>query len=1001
MKKYNLKRFLASLLAVLMLASVTGVSPAVFAEDTSYEKPTLQSGEAVVLSNADEATVKQVLAKALIANYDKCDPSTRDNLDWQYYCESEKHTFYRDYQNSWVSVMGERVKFGTAKHYDFKSLADNSIATYPVRLKGTETQVQFTKLEPKQISYEFNENVTVKIPYIDATNVDYTELEQRVLAAAVKSSTPELTLDNTSITYHATTKTAGITSTAWVPLNGGKNVVNYPAVSADNTYDVKLSFKGQGAYSAQDIELSVTFLGREAVPEIANKNITVDASFNEDLSINYDALRKAIWEQVSVGLPTNVKFEDVSFTYKFKYGIDYWPTFEGNLEIGSLDIPIPTLGLGENTVKLTWGGDKEYKSWEQEITVDVVDGRTPTSITFVDEPTVKISYNEDISVDMSALTENIWAIVNSITPSDISKDKITVLFDGKTLDKASITERSHTLTFNYAGSPTYKSFSTDVTVNFVGREAAFELISGVNQVDMKFKDATSYDYEATAKAIREAVVKKLAADESINLSDVTVEYNAAYVGTNFKPLDNKDIATKKLTADEEFTFRLSWGGNNGNGTALYKPFSAEVKLTLVDNRIASEIKVVSDPSITYNMNASEMEKAIFNSVINWDASELPAKDTLTADSFVIEYYATAQFEAGDTTTKLPDDIAHAWVPIGGLSKTVDLSFIGLGKIGIVYPQMGAGEQQIRIRFIGSADYKPSEVEAALSVAKADVKVNVKRPVIIMHAGDKDLPEGSITLTPDDKSIDVYTVFAGITSKIGGKVTTSVYLDLPDRYTTDNKLLTKVLDPLFKSVIGRTFTDVLQEGITVGELKQLAAKASEVADKLGKIGIDVESFTKLMDMIANLPGIVDDMRIAIGTPNHAGIYQAFVITNNVNYNTAYGTGTVLVLKQFNGISLVKNSAFDANGGKITVSQAAEIADSVCILSNDDGPLDNEAQGAVRYLFTGIKDSRGLYSGKTMPTEPGRYIVTATVVGGDFFAFPKTFSFTIVADPTPNT
>lgn len=33
MKKYNLKRFLASLLAVLMLASVTGVSPAVFADD--------------------------------------------------------------------------------------------------------------------------------------------------------------------------------------------------------------------------------------------------------------------------------------------------------------------------------------------------------------------------------------------------------------------------------------------------------------------------------------------------------------------------------------------------------------------------------------------------------------------------------------------------------------------------------------------------------------------------------------------------------------------------------------------------------------------------------------------------------------------------------------------------------------------------------------------------------------------------------------------------------
>ena len=85
MKKNNLKRFLASLLAVLMLSQVTGVAPGVFAKGADYEQPILQSGEAVLFSNADEATVKQVLAKALIANYDKCDPNTRDNLDWQYY----------------------------------------------------------------------------------------------------------------------------------------------------------------------------------------------------------------------------------------------------------------------------------------------------------------------------------------------------------------------------------------------------------------------------------------------------------------------------------------------------------------------------------------------------------------------------------------------------------------------------------------------------------------------------------------------------------------------------------------------------------------------------------------------------------------------------------------------------------------------------------------------------------------------------------------------------
>ena len=143
MKKNNLKRFLASLLAVLMLSQVTGVAPGVFAKGADYEQPILQSGEAVLFSNADEATVKQVLAKALIANYDKCDPNTRDNLDWQYYCESE--TYLSKTKTEWVSVNGHSYWEKIYK-YEFKSLANNSNGTYDVRLKGTETQVQFTKL---------------------------------------------------------------------------------------------------------------------------------------------------------------------------------------------------------------------------------------------------------------------------------------------------------------------------------------------------------------------------------------------------------------------------------------------------------------------------------------------------------------------------------------------------------------------------------------------------------------------------------------------------------------------------------------------------------------------------------------------------------------------------------------------------------------------------------------------------------------------------------------
>lgn len=917
MKKNNLKRFLASLLAVLMLASVTGVSPAVFAEGSgksisTYEAnatPQLKTDAGIIkVTIKDGIDVQDALAQKLLSNYSDLTKEQIAAIDWQYECEGYNELDVKKVNpnTAWGSIGGftsQTNKLLVKINYDHPALVKQADQeTFKVAIGNDHSKYcTIQKVAKQDSSIVANKAVSVKLVYNDDCTINYDNINEAVFNAAVKSSTPELTVKDVTITYEATATTGNVGNLGkeWMPLKGGeKNLLTYPGVT-EGTTQVKIEYPENATYYGKTIYVDINFTGREASSITFKEKPVVKITYEEkdgNVEIKFDDLYKAIWENV------------VAST-------------------------VPELSLDNVTIKY-------------------------------------------------------YAEATTGSVGDLGKKWVSLSGEKDTLTYPAISEGDQELRFEFKGNADYTGFSKEVTVKFEGRDPAFEIIPGVTQVDMKFKDATNYDYEATANAIREAVVNKLAADESINLSDVTVEYKS---GTKFKTLDeNAD-----LTIGEEYTFRLSWGGSKG--TALYKPFSEEVKLTLVDNRLASSVSIIDKAGITYNMNASEMEDAIFNSVINWDASELPAKDALTVKSFVIEYYATAQFEAGDATINLPDEIAHAWVPIGGLSKTVDLPLIG--KIGIVYPQMGAGEQQIRIRFIGSADYKPSEVEAALSVAKADVKVNVKRPVIIMHAGDKDLPEGSITLTPDDKSIDVYTVFAGITSKIGGKVTTSVYLDLPDRYTTDNKLLTKVLDPLFKSVIGRTFTEVLQDGITVGELKQLAAKASEVADKLGKIGIDVESFTKLMDTIANLPGIVDDMRIAIGTPNHAGIYQAFVITNNVNYNTAYGTGTVLVLKQYNGISLVKNSAFDANGGEITVSQAKDIANSVCILSNDNGPLNNEAQGAIRYLFTGIKSSHGLYSKSVMPTEPGRYIVTATVVGGDYFAFPKTFSFTIVADPTP--
>ena len=836
MKKNNLKRFLASLLAVLMLSQVTGVAPGVFAD----------FGE-----------------------------SSRSGIATQ------------------AAKSGEKIS-----------------------LKG--------------------DNFSIRIPYNDDGSINFDALYQKLFdeCVDVSNSTPQQRSEVTIERYGS--------PLVYVKLEG-ENI--YSAIEEDKTYEIKFTYHfGWKNLNFKDATCNVTFLGRQAVPEIANKDITVDASFNEDLSIDYGALREAIWEQVSVDLPTNVKFDKVSFEYKYNDTLNIWEAFEGKNIVG--DKGIPALDLGANQVKLTWGGDKEYKSWEQEITVNVVDGRTDTSITFVDEPTVKIPYNEDISVDMSALTENIWAIVNDITPDDISKDKITVLFDGKTLDKASISEGSHTLTFKYAGTQTYKSFSTDVTVYFVGREAAFELIPDVTKVDMKFASATSYDYKATAKAIREAVVKKLAADESINLSDVTVEYNAAYVGTNFKPLDNKDIATKKLTADEEFTFRLSWGGSNGNGTALYKPFSAEVKLTLVDNRLASEIKVVADPSITYNKDGSAEKAAIIASVIDYTNSTLPAGAEFTVE----------------VPTIVDTSIGTIWKDI--TDNTMD-----------------AGEnQKIRISFAGNAEYKPCEIVTFINVKKAPVSITL--PIISkLYAGEEVDPETYYEVNPEDPAIDVYLFFVGVNTN----KETCVNVKL----TPDQEKLLKVIPSVY---------DKLREGMKLREFKEFIESIPNI-DK-------IEVIKNILNILNTFDNISDNTVIAIGTPAHAGVYQAIAVSPETkNYEAGKCTGSLIILKNWKSVKLEKSDMFTGSKNEITVTNATKIANGeegayAVVLTQNGVILNNNAQKAVHYLFTGINHGK-LYSSSKMPVEPGRYIVTATVRGGDFFAFPKTFSFTIVADSTPNT
>lgn len=474
-----------------------------------------------------------------------------------------------------------------------------------------------------------------------------------------------------------------------------------------------------------------------------------------------------------------------------------------------------------------------------------------------------------------------------------------------------------------------------------------------------------YDYDATAAAIYNAVVASTENPTGLTAADVTVEYNADPTGITktFKPLDYTDLGGLVKFGTGDWEIRISWAGS-----AQYAGNSVIVNVTTTDSRQASAVALKPGVSFTYNMDASVMEQAIFENAIDWENSTLPAKETLSADDFEITYYSEAILFDGGI-----DSGIKSWVPLEG--KSYDLGNVNLG----TYPQMGAGEQSIRVSFKGDANFRPSEnAEGAVTVNKAKVSVKVNSTNIF--AGDE-LPENFITTSPADQ-FDLYTIYAGVTSN----VTTGLYLDLPERYT-DNSLLIQTIDKALESIGQKTLTQMMREGITVGELRELLS-TQELLDLLDKLNIDTGTFGQILTVINKLPGILDSVRISFGEPNRAGLYTVAVVTDNKNYETGVGMGFLLVKMRLSGTHLTWNR--EIPNGKLSAADAKSF-DFKATLTCDGEAV--EDQSSVHYLYSGMTSKWRIYSSTTPPTEPGRYVVTVCILGGNYMAAPLTRSFQI--------
>lgn len=484
---------------------------------------------------------------------------------------------------------------------------------------------------------------------------------------------------------------------------------------------------------------------------------------------------------------------------------------------------------------------------------------------------------------------------------------------------------------------------------------------GTYTLNMTYTASGDIDFAALRAAIVAAVLP------GTDVSDVTVTYEAKAKLWPYEPRyvvleggwDSNPIL-REFPAITVGTYNVKLTVNGADTI---------VSVTLKDARTQAKIVLKEGVSLSYTKDAAAMRTQILNKLIDW--SQTTVSKEAAAQSMVIEYFGTGISKHALLTH---DD----WYPVEG----------GTVKFGIDYtaPSIGAGEnQQIRASFPTTAAYLGCDaVEGTLTVNKAFVRVHVKSAAIFYD--EKPTTQQYVTTKPED-DFTIFKIYSGVTSSVKG----AVYLQLPESILSPEALAK--IDPAVKLLCGKTLTGILNDGMTLGELRALLQKLEKPTDDLAKFlkifNIDISSFTELLKVINKIPGVFDSTRVAIGSPNRAGMYLVTAITSNQNYKTGVGTGTLVVKMRASGASLTWNN------DKTTYTTSELESSPLGATLMRDGQAASNQEG-VHYRYVGTTDTHRLYISSKAPTEPGTYRQTAYILGGNDMAKSISRSITITAN-----
>ena len=365
------------------------------------------------------------------------------------------------------------------------------------------------------------------------------------------------------------------------------------------------------------------------------------------------------------------------------------------------------------------------------------------------------------------------------------------------------------------------------------------------------------EIETSIRNALSGIVEESLPTDLQNAGDYTITYKAGSTNYSWKQVDFEPNILEKLImhafGDNGTTeqVRIAFAGN-----ARYPDVSAEFTVDLTDPR--EEVNMVIDKGYTvkYKADHDEMDAFVKQQrtqhvqMLNKDGKalsdvEFPDVDLNNNDNFTFEY-------------------KHA-----------------------------AGEQELTVTFKGNKKYKPATATGKILVTKGDAAVTVHSQTI--QYGDS-FAAPIFTADPAE---------AGVVGLIGGvKADGGLFVGLDGNITLNQLLGTKIPsitlpgigpiggDTLLKSIL-------MKDEFKLSELTSVIQKILDAASIGGVLPGNAQQVIKAIQDAIDLlekavPGISNAV-ISLNYPTEAGIYTAVGFTTSQNYETAIGTG-MLVIKQ---------------------------------------------------------------------------------------------------------